>query len=266
VTDRITRAAPGRPVGVVEERARELDLRRLVVVDVADPVVVEQLDARVGEAEQDRGVCRDHELALLPEQLVHPLHEGQLAAQRQGGLGLVQEVEPVRGETVHRDVDERLAVRLLVQRPVVDLLHLADRPGLLQRGPEVEDALGAEEEGVPRRQSRPVELDATMQSRVRLPCGEAELVRTAAALGIQPERDRERLEQRRLPAAVLADEEGDLRIELDPLDLAQRRHLAAVVARGACQPEPAEKWGGRRARRHPPNVTLPGWRASSSRR
>ena len=67
-------------------------------------------------------MCRDDELRVLVDELVHASHQRELAVHRQRRLGLVEEVEAARAETVDRDVEERLAVRLLVQRPLEDVL------------------------------------------------------------------------------------------------------------------------------------------------
>ena len=72
-------------------------------------------------------------------------------------------MEAARPEPVHRDVEEGLAVRLLVQRPLVDVLARADRAALLDCRGEVEDALGPQEERVQRRQLRALELEALVQ-------------------------------------------------------------------------------------------------------
>src|SRR5205823_14894882 len=84
------------------------------------------------------------------------------------------------------------AVRLLVQRPLVDVLARADRAALLDCRGEVEDALGPQEERVQRRQLRALELEALVQPGVRRPCREAKQL--AATLGVQLRRDGDRLE------------------------------------------------------------------------
>jgi hypothetical protein len=65
---------------------------------------------------------------------------------------------------------------------------------------------------------------------VRRPRGERELIRAAAALSIQLRRDGERLDERRLAASVLPDEKRHTRVQLDSVDLGERRKLIRVVA------------------------------------
>src|SRR6476646_3670858 len=53
----------------------------------------------------------------------------------------------------------------------------------------------------------------------------------SAALRVQLHGDGDRLDECRLPAAVLADEKRHLGIELEPLEPMQRRELVGVVGR-----------------------------------
>ena len=59
---------------------------------------------------------RDDELRVLLDELVRSAASRELPGHRQRRLGLVEEVEAARAEAVQREREERLAVRLLVQR------------------------------------------------------------------------------------------------------------------------------------------------------
>ena len=130
-----------------------------------------------------------------------------------------------RGPKRDRECEERLAVRLLVQRPLEDVARIAD--ALVDRRREVEEALGAEEE---------TELSGAISPRSssRRRAGGVD-ARVAKLNCLRPppsglsRRDRHRFDQRRLAAAVLADEERDLRIELDAVAGAKAGHFVRVV-------------------------------------
>ncbi len=170
---------------------------------------------------------RDDELRLELDELVHPAHQRKLSVNRERGLRLVEDVEAVRPEALEHEREEGLAVRLLVQRTIVELLDRA----LLRRGREVEEALRAEEERVHRLALRALEDERLVEPRVRRARRELERLHPSAALGVQLARDGDRLDERRLAAAVVADEERDARVELERRvdEAADRRDLERVV-------------------------------------
>ncbi|MGH3505089.1 MAG: hypothetical protein ACRDQA_29980 [Nocardioidaceae bacterium] len=57
-----------------------------------------------------RRVRRDHQLAAGVDELTEPGEQREAALHRQGGLGLVQQIQPVWAEPVHDQVEERLPV------------------------------------------------------------------------------------------------------------------------------------------------------------
>src|SRR5258705_1776970 len=81
-------------------------------------------------------------------------------------------------------------------------------------------------------------------------CARRELEELSAALGVQLRLDRDRLDQRRLAAAVLTHEKRDARVELEPFDAAQRRQLVRVVAGAFLEADRPHERGGRRGRAH----------------
>ena len=82
-------------VAVGQERSRQLVLLALLVGCFDDAVVREDIDACVGIAKDDRRVARDDELRPLGDEIMHPPDQREAAAQRERGLGLVEEIEPL---------------------------------------------------------------------------------------------------------------------------------------------------------------------------
>src|SRR5581483_6340181 len=64
------------------------------------------------------------------------------------------------------------------------------------------------------------DLEHLVERRLRAARGEVEVLR--AALGVEARRDGDRLDERRLPAPVLADEERHLRVQRERPELADR--------------------------------------------
>ena len=80
-------------------------------------------DPGAGACEQDRRVSRDDELRARASRTNGDCQQSERSADGEGGLGLVEDVQPIAAEPVCGQREEGLAVRLLVQR------HLAvERP------------------------------------------------------------------------------------------------------------------------------------------
>src|SRR5207248_589553 len=124
--------------------------------------------------------------------------------------------ETVTAESVPDERDERLTVRLRVQRfPAVGdksagttavLRHLIE----VRR--DIEEALGAQEIAVADATGAADQAQTAMQRRLGR-VGRGESSEFAAAFGVQLRGDGDRLDKRGLAAPVVADEEGDGRIE-----------------------------------------------------
>src|SRR5688572_21915992 len=114
--------------------------------------------------------------------------------------------------------EERLAVRLLVQRPAAERLHIRDA---FDVGREVVEALGAQEEaaGHLRRPRQPERRQERRSAGGRLA-----VVIAAAAFGIESAALGKGLEQRRFAAAVLPDETRDGPVERQVDALRERLH------------------------------------------
>src|SRR5947209_20397875 len=99
-----------------EEALHELDGLGVVVADLLDATLAAAVDGRLRIGEHYRRVGSDNELRALLDQLVDAPQERQAVLRRQCGLGLIEDVEAVRTEPVQENREERLAVRLLVER------------------------------------------------------------------------------------------------------------------------------------------------------
>src|SRR4051812_18291981 len=105
---------------------------------------------------------------------------------------------------------------LLVERTAaIGREYRRARPGLSVETPglcrHVEVALGAKKEAVPGAASPAHQADTSVKCGLGRAGGETEVA--TAALGVESGGDGDRLDQRGLAASVLADEEGDLRME-----------------------------------------------------
>jgi hypothetical protein len=119
------------------------------------------------------------------------------AAERERGLRLVEDVHAVRLEARVCQREKRLAVRLLVQRSAT--VGSADLE-LVDRGRDVEEALGPEEEAVAGRADLANKPEMFVQPGDGFPGREVEVV--GAALGVEAESDRDGFDQGRLATAV----------------------------------------------------------------
>ncbi len=163
---------------------------------------------------------RDDELrVLLPDQLVDELEQRELPLRRERGLWLVEDVEPIGPEAILDEVQERLAVRALVERHATVGGH---RVGvLLDFTGDVEEALGAEE--VTRLGAAHAADEPKVAVEFRLRAARSEVEVAAAALGVEAGGDGDGLDEGGLAAPVFADEERHLRVELERLELVHGR-------------------------------------------
>ena len=114
--------------------------------------------------------------------------------------------------------DERFAVGLLVQRSAAIWCETTIEALEIRR--DIEEALRPQEIPGPWLPSAAHEPQVLVQHGVRRTRGQGHV--PAAALGVETGGDRDRLHQRRLAAAVLAREEGHLRVELQLVEVADR--------------------------------------------
>src|SRR6266481_2311685 len=176
-------------------------------------------------------MCGNHELLVsVPRQCLHRDEERELALRRQGRFRFIQDVQPVRRESVLRQREKRLSVRLLVQgsaavggddrRPPRFAIEALD----LRR--HVEVALRAQE--VPCLRSP----DATHQSDYRVQLGlrsaRREVEVLASTLGVEARRDGDRFRDGRFPASILAYQERHLRMQLERVERADGGDVEGV--------------------------------------
>src|SRR5713101_4422359 len=93
-------------VAVVEEGACQLVLLGLLVAALFDAVLREDIDAGLRVAEKDRRVGRYDKLGAFSDEVVHPTHESEVAAERQRGFWFVKHVEAVGAEAVEDEREE----------------------------------------------------------------------------------------------------------------------------------------------------------------
>src|SRR3954452_679984 len=170
----------------------------------------------------------DQELRSEVNELVDAGEQGELAHRRERGLRLVEDVEAIAEEAIEQQREECFAVRLLVQRDAAVSSGDAEAIDLRRY---VEERLGAEEvaiRGIARRSSQ---MKEQREFGLVLAANgfEAEVLR--AAFLIESGGDGQRLDDGRFARSVFADEEGDRRPELDPIEAAHGRDVEAVVAR-----------------------------------
>src|SRR4051794_34618263 len=170
----------------------------------------------------------DQELGAEVNELVDAGEQCELAHRRERRLRLVEDVEAIAEEAIEQQREECLAVRLLVQRYAAISSGDAEAVDLRRY---VEERLGAQEvavRGIARRSSQMKE-QRLFGFIVTADGFEAEVLR--AAFLIESGGDGQRLDDGRLARSVLADEEGDRRPKLNPIEAAHGRDIEAVVAR-----------------------------------
>src|SRR3954454_10012101 len=130
----------------LEEAAREPDRVEVVVGAARDPGRAELVDLGARAGQQDGRVRRDDELRAGARRPGHDREQRERAADRQGGLRLVEDVQPLAAEAVGAEREERLAVRLLVQRDAaVERDVGGEEVSAIDEVRDVEEALGAQE-------------------------------------------------------------------------------------------------------------------------
>src|SRR3954452_802249 len=155
-------------LGRLEEAAGDPDRVEVVVVARRDAAGAELVDLRARAGEQDRRMRRDHELRARGGRARDDRQQRQRAADRQCRLGLVEDVEPLAREAVGRQGEERLAVRLLVQRRVAVEREVGrERLPAVDEVRDVEEALGAQEVAGARLGRRQDGLESTVEHRAR---------------------------------------------------------------------------------------------------
>src|SRR5882672_9534119 len=88
------------PAVVVEKVARHAIVLRVFVADLGETSAIELDDPGVRIREQDRGVRRNHELRRRLDKLMDRPERSHLATWRQGGLGLIEQIDTVAAELV----------------------------------------------------------------------------------------------------------------------------------------------------------------------
>src|SRR2546427_2587807 len=83
---------------VVEKVARHAIVLRVFVSDLGETSAIELDDPGVRIREQDRGVRRNHELRRRLDKLMDGPERSHLAIWRQGGLGLIEQIDTVAAE------------------------------------------------------------------------------------------------------------------------------------------------------------------------
>ena len=136
------------------------------------------------------------------------------ARDRERRLGLVEQVEAVAAEPVGGEREERLAVRLLVQRHVaVEREVRRELAAAVDEARDVEEALGPQEVAVARLASRERTGSSAPSSTGARHGGQLARAAQLAALGREAHRLGERLDERRLAGAVVARQQRDGRVE-----------------------------------------------------
>lgn len=190
----------------------------LLILHFFDPGLRELVEQRAGKGEEDGGVGGDDELRAVFDQQVHVAEEDELAAGGEGGFGLVEDVEAFGSETVFDQGEEGLAVRFFMERNAA--VGVGDgKP--LDFGGDVEKAFGAEEvagggaaRGLDQAQAAPEAGFGAARRKVEVP---------RSAFGVEAGGDGEGFDQSGFAAAVLAEEKGDARIEVEGLEMAESR-------------------------------------------
>lgn len=166
---------------------------------------------------------RYHELAPGLHMLVHQDEELEQAPHRERRLGLVEAVPAAGSEAVVYEGEERLSVRQLMEADVS--VRVRGSVVVDGRG-DVEERLGTEE--VPRARARTA---SDAQVFVEIGNGavdRAEIHLIAAPLRVEPLVCRDRLDQRRLSAAVAAHEERHGRSKVEFAQSFQGRKIEGM--------------------------------------
>jgi len=159
-----------------------------------------------GIGHEHRRVGGDDELRSVGDEVVHAAQQRQQAGRRERGLRSVEQIQALWADAV---VDEREGTtRRASGRGATRRRGRQGRRDLVDECGDAVEVLRAQE--VPR--PRPARAASDPQRLVERRAWLARPARhaLAAALGVEPERDRQTFHQRRLARSVLADDEDDL--------------------------------------------------------
>ena len=126
-------------------------MRRLLQFGELQPVVRDLVDVGAGVGHDDRRVGADDELRSAFHELFYPAQHIHLPRRREGGLGLVEDIEPVPAEPVFEQAQEAFAVRLPVER-LVAVIAVYAVGYLVDFGGDVVETFGTQEIAVARLQ------------------------------------------------------------------------------------------------------------------
>ncbi len=155
---------------------------------------------------------RNDELTARLDEFMHPCEHRQLSHRGQGGLRLVQYIEPAISETMEHERQERLPVRLLMERSTavrrIEPFRVGRRScNLIHITRQLICRLGPEEKSVLRSIGTPNRTERLEQRAMRCLCLEAE--RRRPTFRIESGGDGHSFDQRRFSTPILADQERD---------------------------------------------------------
>jgi hypothetical protein len=182
---------------------------RIAIGNLLDGVTIETEQHRARIGQDDWRMRGDQELRTCgPSQVVNDLQERELALRRERRFGFVED-EHALLEAVCEQRQERLAMRLRMQRLAAVRLHVRHAFNVSR---EVVEAFGAQKEALchlrPPGQPQYLQQWRTVGRR-------GAMVIAASAFGIEAAALGDCLEERRLAAAVLTDEERDGVVEIE---------------------------------------------------
>src|SRR3954464_15050282 len=100
---------------VVQEIPRQAHVLQLLVLHTFRRLIVERIDRRVREREQDWRVRRDDELRLLRQHLLEHRDQPELTLWRERRFGFVKEIQATGHEPRPEQLEKALAVRIGVE-------------------------------------------------------------------------------------------------------------------------------------------------------
>src|SRR4051812_776568 len=114
----------------------------VLILHFTDSCAIKLQDLRIRVRKKYRRMRGDNELRLFLHKLVDRGQGGELPIGRERGLRLVEEIEAVAAQLVHKKGHERLAVRLPMKRLVAVGLEVAH---LIHVRGDIEETLGSQE-------------------------------------------------------------------------------------------------------------------------
>jgi hypothetical protein len=175
----------------------------------------------------------DDELGASADVLIDEGQRDHAPLDGQGCLWLVEQVEAGGAEPMPEKVDEGFAVRAGMQAPAAVRREYFSAPAidLLDLGGDVVEAFGPQEEAAALTTRPP--YCACILSEFGLRRARTEPQRSRAAFRVQAECNRDRLDQRRLPAAVFSRYRSDARAQIKTarlLDRTNQREVEGISA------------------------------------